>query len=148
MQDGITIRNFTYDDLNKCSNLIEMAWPHEKNIFLEDISEYVNSTNYYFGLYFVIAEADDKIVAMAILTHSLMATDINELQWVVTHPDYRKRGIAKKLIEMCKDRTLAEGKSLIFVTTEPEFYKKLGFTTIIPYGRGKFVVMDTLANSS
>ena len=97
-----------------------------------------------------VCEHDDKIVGMAFLITSGNQTDIFESEWsyirmVGVHPDYSRRGIARKLTELCIEKSKDLNEKFIalhtseFMDAARHLYESLGFKQIreIPDRLGK-----------
>ncbi len=55
---------------------------------------------------------------------------LSEVRSLAVHPDFHDRGVASQLVECCKQRALARGiKELFAVTSQTEFFQRLGFAT-------------------
>lgn len=87
-----------------------------------------------------VCENNNTIVGMAFLIPSGNSTDIyssetSYIRLVGVHPDYKGRGIAKKLTQMCIDEAKQTGEKMISLHTSEympaaqHIYKSLGFKT-------------------
>jgi len=77
-----------------------------------------------------------------------MTYDFYELEVVIVHPEYRKNGIASKLVNNCLDVCKNMNKGLIFVTDKPDFYRKLGFTKIYNYCKNRYIIFSENKNAN
>ncbi len=88
------------------------------------------------------AESNGQIVGLVQSHEGLMHWDMRYFSWLAVHPDERRQGIARQLLDHAeKDavRTQFQGRAgtfLIVSSTDPEFYEKLG------YERGSIKTVD------
>ena len=71
----------------------------------------------------------NEIVAFATMWYD----DVNKvgtLEPVGTHPDHRKKGLAKRAIYRACNLIINRGATAVYVGSEQEFYKKIGFSPI------------------
>lgn len=55
---------------------------------------------------------------------------LSEVRSLAVHPDFHDRGVASKLVECCTRRARQRGiKELFAVTSQTEFFQRLGFAT-------------------
>ena len=77
---------------------------------------------------FLVATVDNQIVGCCAL--QIYSKRLAEVRSLVVHPDYQKRRIASRLVELCKQRAQARGvKELFAVTSETTFFGRAGFST-------------------
>jgi ribosomal protein S18 acetylase RimI-like enzyme len=82
----------------------------------------------------LVAEVDSKVVGIVSLirqVHSLQSHRA-EVAGLVVHPDFQRRGIARKLVEACQEKAQELGISLLEISCrggEPaeQIYPRLGF---------------------
>ena len=88
------------------------------------------------GYHFVFAEADGKTVAYSCFGHDEMTKSCFDLYWIVTHNDYRGRGIGKLLLEETYKQARLLGCTMIIAETSGRdhykptraFYDSAGYT--------------------
>lgn len=88
------------------------------------------------GYYFVFAEADGITVAYTCFGHDEMTKSCFELYWIVTHNDFRGKGIGKKLLEETYSQIRKKGGTMVVAETSGRpyyastraFYEKAGYT--------------------
>jgi GNAT superfamily N-acetyltransferase len=73
-------------------------YPHEVEIAVELIEERLNKGESS-GYYFVLAEVDGITAAYSCYGPIVMTRSSFDLYWIVTHNDYRGKGIGKRLLE-------------------------------------------------
>ncbi|HZU69765.1 MAG TPA: GNAT family N-acetyltransferase [Ktedonobacteraceae bacterium] len=56
-----------------------------------------------------------------------IAFDVGQPEFVATHPDYRNRGLIRRLFEMVHARSEAEGHLVQGITGIPYFYRQFGY---------------------
>lgn len=120
----------------KCMNLIFRTIPQERDI--SRVREIVESTGFFYdheieiaaelveerfnggestGYYFVFAEADGITVAYSCYGPITMSKTSFDLYWIVTHNDFRGKGIGKKVLEETCRRAREMGCSIIIAET-------------------------------
>ncbi|MFG3342403.1 GNAT family N-acetyltransferase [Glycomyces sp. NPDC048151] len=76
---------------------------------------------------------DGQVIGAVLAFHSQVDSFETYIQDVMVHPDHRRKGIASKLIAVLADRTRDAGRTLIYLTSEPdntaahETWTRLGF---------------------
>jgi GNAT superfamily N-acetyltransferase len=78
------------------------------------------------------AKADNPLVACACLwrqewEYEGIAFGVGQPEFVATHPDYRHRGLIRKLFEMLHARSEAEGHLVQAITGISNFYRQFGY---------------------
>jgi amino-acid N-acetyltransferase len=77
--------------------------------------------------FFVATINEEPVGCCALQVYSKRLAEVRSLS---VHPDLHTRGIASKLVEACKQRASERGvKELFAVTSQREFFEKLGFAT-------------------
>jgi amino-acid N-acetyltransferase len=77
---------------------------------------------------FMVAAAGDRIVGCCAL--QIYSKRMAEVRSLAVHPDFQKRRIASRLVELCKQRARARGvKELFAVTSQASFFGRAGFST-------------------
>lgn len=100
---------------------LSFSHPWSQNLFEEELSN--NSS-----ICLKTSSSDNKIVGYILLRNIV---DETHLLNIALHPDYRKKGLAKKMIETY-EKKFCSGKLILLevrVSNKPalELYKKLGF---------------------
>ncbi len=88
------------------------------------------------GYYFVFAEVDGVTAAYSCFGHVEMTKSCFDLYWIVTHNDFRGKGIGKKLLEETCRQAKKQGAGKIIAETSGRdhyaptraFYDSAGFT--------------------
>lgn len=107
------------EDIEKIKNLALSSgffYDHEVAVAVELITERLTkgeSTGYHF----VFAEADSTTVAYSCYGHIEMTKSCYDLYWLVTHNDYRGKGIGKKLLEATYVEAKKMGCTMIIAET-------------------------------
>jgi GNAT superfamily N-acetyltransferase len=76
---------------------------------------------------------DGQVIGAVLAFHSQVNSSDTYIQDVMVHPDHRRKGIASKLITVLSDRARDAGRTLIYLTSEPdntaahETWTRLGF---------------------
>lgn len=107
---------------------------HELDVAVELVEEFLKSGEES-GYYFVFAEIDGKCVAYTCYGPDPMTKSCFELYWIVTHNDFRKKGIGQKLLEYTHSQAAKQGCSMIVAETSGrekykptrEFYDSTGY---------------------
>jgi GNAT superfamily N-acetyltransferase len=124
-------------DINRVMEIVESTkffYDHEVEIAVELITERL-SQGESTGYYFVFAEVDGITVAYSCFGPITMSKTSFDLYWIVTHNDYRGKGIGKKLLEeTCKEAKnmgcsiiIAETSGLPHYTPTRAFYENNRF---------------------
>ena len=69
------------------------------------------------GYHFVFAEVDGITAAFSCFGHDEMTKSCFELYWIVTHNDFRSKGIGKKLLEETYKEAKKSGCTMIIAET-------------------------------
>lgn len=82
---------------------------------------------------YFVAKVAEKIVGCAGYSKRNDTTGVYTLNWLVVHPDYKRRGIATDLYELIEARLQELDARLIILSAGSNegnkyFYKKMGFT--------------------
>lgn len=125
-------------DINRIREIVESTnffYDHEVEIAVELIVERLvkgESTGYHF----VFAEVDGLTAAYACYGHIEMTKSCFDLYWLVTHNDFRGKGIGKKLLEETYKEAKKMGCTIIIAETSGRehyaptqaFYISAGYT--------------------
>jgi len=77
---------------------------------------------------FFVAVARDRIIGCCAL--QIYSKRLAEVRSLAVHSTFRKRGVASRLVELCKQRARARGvKELFAVTSQTGFFERAGFAT-------------------
>ena len=77
---------------------------------------------------FFVAELKGRIVGCCAL--QVYSRSLAEIRSLAVHPDLTRSGIGSQLVEACKQRAKDRGiKQVMAVTSSPEFFEKLDFST-------------------
>jgi len=89
----------------------------------------------------LVAEVDGRAVGKVTLDTAY--PPYSELVNLMVHPDYRRRGVASRLVQGCIGEARSRGHPIILLMTEPEntpainLYARNGFINCIPGGPGE-----------
>ncbi len=106
-------------DINRVMEIVESTkffYDHEVEIAVELVTERL-SQGESTGYYFVFAESDGITVAYSCFGPISMSKTSFDLYWIVTHNDYRGKGIGKKLLEETCREAKNMGCSIIIAET-------------------------------
>ena len=125
----LIIRNFKIEDYEKTMELWKLTeLPYKplgrdrKERIKKEIEKDINL--------FLVAEIEGKIVGTVLATHDGRKGWINRL---AVHPDYRKKGLATKLVKYAEDWLSSQGIEIIACLIEEgnepsmRLFKKLGY---------------------
>lgn len=88
-----------------------------------------------------VAEWDGVVVGSAAFIASWMYYGIYELTWVNVHPDFRKRGIGKALVDRCISGIRPLGHLVMCSTHIPEYYvQHWGFKELYQHEKDQFIM--------
>ena len=77
---------------------------------------------------FLVAAAGDRIVGCCAL--QIYSKRLAEVRSLAVAPAFQKRGVASRLVELCKQHGRAKGvKELFAVTSQTGFFERAGFST-------------------
>ena len=83
--------------------------------------------NSFFVAYAGTGEENHLVGCCALQVYSKRLSEVRSL---AVHPDFHDRGVASKLVECCTQRAWERGiKELFAVTSQTEFFQRLGFAT-------------------
>jgi len=145
MEASITIRNGTPDDYERITKLMPSWWNGR------DLTGMVLKIFFvHFRDTIFIAEEDGEMVGFLMGFFSQYYTDQAYIQFAGIHPDWRKRGLGRILVERFLDACRKKGRTTVRSSTAPinkdsiAFHTRLGFQ--IEPGDGEVsgfpVVMD------
>ena len=77
----------------------------------------------------LVAVEDDSVVGHAVFSRMTAPFKALGLGPIAVHADWRKQGIAARLIERGLDLARETGWDGVFVVGEPDFYKRFGFSS-------------------
>ena len=138
---NIILRNETEMDYFTVENLTREAfW----NVYMPGCDEHLLTHNIRNLPCFIkeldlVAEVDGNIVGNIIYSKA-KATDLNgnnhefiSFGPVAVHPDYQKKGIGSALINHTFKLAEQFGYTAVFITGNPEYYQRFGFTAAFDY---------------
>jgi len=77
---------------------------------------------------FFVAAVGGRIVGCCAL--QIYSKRLAEVRSLAVHPNFQKRGVASRLVDLCKHRARARGvKELFAVTSQTGFFAQAGFAT-------------------
>jgi len=77
---------------------------------------------------FLVAIAGDRIIGCCAL--QVYSKRLAEVRSLAVHSSFQKRGVASRLVELCKQRARTKGvKELFAVTSQTSFFERAGFAT-------------------
>jgi len=78
---------------------------------------------------FIVAEADGRVVGCGSLTR--LGENLVEIRSLGLHPEYKGRGIGRKLVELLVERAREQGITKVMALTyEVAFFEKNGFRVV------------------
>jgi GNAT superfamily N-acetyltransferase len=110
-------------------------YEHELEVAVELITDRIEkgiSTGYHF----VFAEVDGKTIAYSCFGHDEMTKSCFDLYWLVTHNDFRGKGVGKKILEETYREARKLGCTMLIAETSGRdhykptraFYEGAGYT--------------------
>ncbi len=122
---SLIIRKMTMEDLPAVVELdhksFALPWPERS--FRHELTENTASRSW-------VAELDGKVVGMIV---AWLIVDEAHVATLATHPDFRRRGIAKKLMSYALRHLIEEGAHSSFLevrvsnTAAQDMYRKFGY---------------------
>lgn len=77
---------------------------------------------------FLVAATVDRIIGCCAL--QIYSKRLAEVRSLAVDPAFQKRGVATRLVELCKQRGRARGVQELFaVTSQTKFFERAGFST-------------------
>jgi N-acetylglutamate synthase-like GNAT family acetyltransferase len=77
---------------------------------------------------FFVATVKGQVIGCCAL--QIYSKRIAEVRTLAVHPDYQDKGVASKLVELCRDRARERGiKEIFAITSQIDFFASLGFAT-------------------
>jgi ribosomal-protein-alanine N-acetyltransferase len=134
---NLFIRRMTLDDLPIVLELDQVSFslPWPERSFRFELTDNVASRCW-------VAEVDERVVAMLV---GWMLVDEIHIATIATHPDFRRQGIARKLLSHALTRAMEEGAQSSFLEVREsnlaaqEMYRQFGYQ---PTGRRKRYYKD------
>lgn len=78
-----------------------------------------------------VAESSDKVVGFSAV--EVYSKKLAEIQCLAVNPEFRRRGIGKRLVQSCVDRAAEHGVSeLMAISASDEMFKACGFDYSLP----------------
>ena len=125
-------------DIKRVMEIVESTkffYDHEVEIAAELVAERL-SQGESTGYYFVFAEVDGVTAAYSCYGHIEMTKSCFDLYWLVTHNDFRGKGIGKKLLDETYKEAKKMGCTMIIAETSGRehyaptqaFYISAGYT--------------------
>jgi N-acetylglutamate synthase-like GNAT family acetyltransferase len=128
------IRKATKKDTKEILEIIKLNSPkyplqEAKKEILEMFSKSFNKPTYF------VAQQEKKIIALGGFIRSWADNTLLEMFWISVHPDFKSRGIGKKIVEtLIEEITNLKSKpkpKLILISTKiPSFFEKFGFKIV------------------
>ncbi|NHK30184.1 MAG: GNAT family N-acetyltransferase [Asgard group archaeon] len=137
-------------DLDTYFDLIEICYKETNEFKRTDLKKFRKITSSFFNpvlksllkllgakFYFFTAEIDGKIVGATTLS---CVRNKGLISAVMTHPDYRRRGIGRKLFTMASQKAKELKKEFLWLDVDAQnkaaikLYEKEGFKTYYQYG--------------
>ncbi len=77
---------------------------------------------------FFVATSKGEVIGCCAL--QIYSKRIAEVRTLAVHPDYQDKGVASRLVELCRDRARERGiKEIFAITSQIDFFAGLGFAT-------------------
>lgn len=131
-------------DIDEIVNILKQTFSEEDSKSAEnEVKEmFSNSQN---KPTYIIAEENNKIIAVTGYIQSWFDFNAYEIFWVAVHPNYQGSGIGKKIIEYTTNeiKKIKEADIIILSTEATPFFIKCGFEKIydLPNNKGTLLLM-------
>ena len=134
---NLSVRRMTLDDIQAVVELdqISFSLPWPERSFRFELTDNPASRCW-------VAEADGRVVGMVV---TWLFVDEAHIATIATHPDYRRQGIARKLLTYTLQSAISEGARSSFLEVRAsnlpaqEMYRKFGYVEV---GRRKRYYRD------
>ena len=82
---------------------------------------------------------NDRIVSALLLIpqtwrYESIPLPVGRVEIVATHPDYRRRGLVRALMQAAHERSAALGHNVQAITGIPHYYRQFGYTMTVDLG--------------
>lgn len=137
---AIGIRNMRWQEIEEVYDLLTKNWVKEKDSrdsLLEELHDMFSTATYRPTFLVAVDDEDDfKVVACSAWNWSWFNYDNFEFFWMYVDPEYRGRGLGKRMYEARVEAVLnhkRQGKPLfIWLSTHlPERYQKFGHVPVL-----------------
>ncbi len=89
------------------------------------------------------------LVGFAGISHSWMDYDVYTLFWVNVEPSWQGQGVGTKMIRLLmRQAKQHQAKFLLFTTTRPGFYRRLGFRQLAKLHHGYVLMIGSLSKKN
>ncbi|MEW5958934.1 MAG: GNAT family N-acetyltransferase [Chloroflexota bacterium] len=132
MLDHITIRPILSDELEAVAQLRTIGFGGDKAQILAALQ---HNPRYNFS-HMIVAEYEGEIIGTATVFPAQMwlsgvPVNVGAVAGVTVLPEYRRQGIAAKMMEFSIMRMFAEGRALsVLFPFSPKYYRKFGYGTV------------------
>ena len=130
----LKIEILNVNNINEYSNFINYLKNCSWQSTGEYLAELIENNEFTDSEIVIVAYLSNKVVGFAALVNDSVAENFNEspfLDFLFVEEEYRKRGIATKLVNYIVDYAKEKYDTIYLVTVSHEsFYKKLGFEVI------------------
>lgn len=129
---GLSIDTLEEADLEKAINLCVLCFG-ENWRKIANVDFPACFSNYPYRPTTIIAKNNNNLIGLSMITPVLLTPDAFSIAWLCTHPEYRKQGIAKKLVNACETYAidnLAMNDSAMFMLAsaiDSSYYNNLGY---------------------
>ncbi|XP_014252336.1 N-acetyltransferase 6 [Cimex lectularius] len=113
-----------------CCDLLNSEWPKSKSARLQSLFTSCDQ----FPTHLMLLLNDEQVVGHLKLTEINYGGDDIMVESVVIHPDHRKKGWGKILMEGAEEYARKRGKKMLYLSTRGQegFYQKLGYDNCKP----------------
>lgn len=151
LRDGLILRSFSagyqsdrdrildfYNEIYSASE--QDGWTENDAFWAKHLLSGQHPTVSFDDIWVVIDPTkDDMIVSTTMLipqtwSYEDVTIPMGRPELVATHPDYRRRGLIRTLMEVCHARSAELGHKLLGITGIPYYYRRFGYTMAVNLG--------------
>lgn len=125
----------------ECESIIEASWDQPefaKWRFTDELTTYDLNEDIFKGR-MIIARSGSAAVGVGTVVTSPAAFDLAVLSWVAVRPDWRNMGVGRHIVEAALSYANAERLALMWVSSEPRFFERIGFAPVHRLSQGRYL---------
>ena len=130
------IRLLTENDIPQCLNLFYLNYESGKYSRIENELNAMFEEHVWIRPQYYVVEYEEKVVAFGGYSVAPINANCYEIYWINVHPDYKKKGIGRKIVTTIIKTIKNTGNSKAWITLTckyhlEHFYKSFGFYIIM-----------------